>query len=484
MTKNKHLTMTEVARIAQSQRALALKQQDSALLAGLSLTNDDDSHLDLTARIRFLEACGGPPNFVLERIDEAGNVDRYGFERPFLIVGRSAACDVACRLRTVSFRHLYLQHLHGVVWWFDLDSRAGTLCDGQKRRAGCLLPGMTMTVGDYSLRLSEPRNAASEGGRPSTLSVGQQPNLPRVSLEFENGRIGSEKKQGWPIENSITLLGRRSCCDIRFADDSVSRVHASLILTPEGLWIVDLLGRGGTRINGVSSAYAYLHDGSQIEIGNYKVRVRYHEHQARPHPAEAVLDEDQPKNDRNPGRSRQPRGTVSEELLYDLVTNMAQMQKQMFDQSQLQIGLLIQMLGSMHQSQQDLLKVELNRVHEITKEMHELRLRLNVQDKQPDASPSPLPSPPHFAVTPSETSPQLEEEAEDLKEPDDALPAPTLFPRSEEDDEGSAPQDEPRPRTNSNEIENHAILFQRMQKLDRERNSRLQKIFRAFGGSG
>ena len=152
--------MTEVARIAQSQRALALKQQDSALLTGWSLTNDDDSHLDLTARIRFLEACGGPPDFVLERIDEAGNVDRYGFERPFLIVGRSAACDVACRLRTVSFRHLYLQHLHGVVWWFDLDSRAGTLCDGQKRRAGCLLPGMTMTVGDYSLRLSESPNTS------------------------------------------------------------------------------------------------------------------------------------------------------------------------------------------------------------------------------------------------------------------------------------------------------------------------------------
>ena len=168
--------------------------------------------------------------------------------------------------------------------------------------------------------------------------MGQQPNLPQVSLEFENGRIGSEKKQAWPIENSITLLGRRSCCDIRFADESVSRVHASLILTPRGCGSWICWAGAGRRINGVSSAYAYLHDGSQIEIGSYKIRVRYHEDQARPHPAEAVLDEE-PQNDRpHRRRSRQPRGTVSEDLLYNLVTNMAEMQKQMFDQSQLQIG--------------------------------------------------------------------------------------------------------------------------------------------------
>ncbi len=72
-----------------SSSALALKCQDSSILTGVLLPNDDDSHLDLTARIRFLEACGGSPPFVLERIDKSGNVDRYAFERPFLIVGRA-----------------------------------------------------------------------------------------------------------------------------------------------------------------------------------------------------------------------------------------------------------------------------------------------------------------------------------------------------------------------------------------------------------
>ncbi len=448
---NNYLSMTELAKMAQSQRALALKQQDSALLTGLSLAGDDDSHLDLTARIRFLEACGGPPPFVLERVDESGNIDRYGFERPFLIVGRSAACEIACRTRSVSFRHLYLQHLGGVVWWFDLDSRAGTLCDGQKRRAGCLVPGMTIEVGEYSLRLSPtPKPPAGETGlaapatRPSTLSASQLPGLPQVSLEFENGRVGSEKKQTWAIENSITLLGRRSCCDIRFADESVSRVHASLILTNEGLWAVDLLGRGGTKVNGVPSAYAYLHDGSQMEIGGYKIRVKYADRAAQPHPAEAVLDEE-PKQNRN--RTGSETRTVSEDLLYDLVTNLAQMQKQMFDQSQMQMGLLIQMLGSIHQSQQEMLKEELNRVHEISREMRELQRRLTAQEKpKTDARSAPAgPS----RIKAAESAVEIPEQGDEFQVPDemdDVLPAPSLFSQEDEADEAPPipPEDAPK----------------------------------------
>jgi pSer/pThr/pTyr-binding forkhead associated (FHA) protein len=495
MTK-KPLSMTEIARIAKNQRSLALKQQDSALVSGFSLMNDDDSHLDLTTLIRFVEACGGPPPYVLERIDEAGNVARYSFERPFLIAGRSAACDVACRLRSLSFRHVYFQYFQGTVWWFDLDSRSGVFQDGQKRRAGCLLPGMTIGAGDYSLRLVEPAKkltgpespSGTPHSGPNTLIVGQQPGLPQVSLEFENGKIGSEEKKLWPIENSITLLGRRSCCDLRFADESMSRVHASLVLTQEGLWIVDLLGRGGTKVNGVPSAYAYLQNGSLIEMGGYKMRVRYAGRDSQPHPEEAFLNEEARRPRRRSGsRKSQKRGSVSEDLLYELVTTMAEMQKQLFDQSQLQIGLLVQMLGSIHKSQQDMLRNEMNRVHEISREMHDLQLRL-MQQQSPPAGGFPKPTQPKSAeATPADAQSLPEEdldtEAEAQGGPEDSLPAPSLF--SQEDHEPLRPMATPDdlPRAKSNEVQDHAILFQRMQNLDRERNTRLQKIFRAFRGS-
>ncbi len=477
---NNRLAMTEIARISQNKRILALQQQDSALLTQLSLLSDDDSHLDLTTRIRFLEAVGGSPPYVLERVDESGNLDRYAFERPFLIAGRSAACDVTCQLRSLSYRHVYFQYFDGVVWWFDLDSRSGVLYQDQKRNAGCLLPGMSLQVGDYSLRLAEAQEKLPDASSktalaktgPTTLSVQQQPGLPQVELEFENGKIGKEK-QVWPIENSITLLGRRSCCDIRFADESVSRVHASLVLTKEGLWIVDLLGRGGTKVNGVLSAYAYLHDSSLIEMGGYKIRVHYKTRFSQPHPAEAVLDEDQRAPQR---RGKSSAGTVSEDLLYDLVTNMAEMQKQMFDQSQMQIGLLVQMLGSLQQSQQDLLRTEINRVHQISQEMHELQLRLAVEKSSPAEASSgkPLLSPPE-----SLAAPDSGEAGESDADREDVLPAPSLASFGDSEPQLAAAANSP-PRAKANEVQDHAVLFQRMQTLDRERNSRLQKIFRAF----
>ena len=50
------------------------------------------------------------------------------------------------------------------------------------------------------------------------------------------------------IATSLTLIGASRQCDVWLKDESVSRVHASLALTPHGLWIVDLLGRDGVRV--------------------------------------------------------------------------------------------------------------------------------------------------------------------------------------------------------------------------------------------
>jgi hypothetical protein len=161
---------------------------------------------------------------------------------------------------------------------------------------------------------------------------------------------------------------------------------------------------------------------------------------------------------------------------------MGEMQKQMFDQSQMQIGLLVQMLGSFHQSQQDMLRTELDRVHEISQEMHELQLRLSVQQSSPAAPSRDLP---RFTAPAADAPSNSREEAGESAEGDseDSLPAPSLF--SQEDGKPTPPLPaDSLPRAKSNEVQDHAILFQRMQNLDRERNSRLQKIFRAFRGSG
>lgn len=440
------VTMTEVVQITQ-QRALPLRQRDAALPKGVLNADEDGSHLDLTNRVRFLEATGGCPPYVLERVDAAGRVDRFLFERPFLIVGRSAACDVACQLPSLSYRHLYLQSLEGVVWCFDLDSGSGVWVEGKKRPVSCLVPGMAIRVGDYTLRLAEsdrgdlPKDSVAIA-KANTLRVGSPSQIPPIMLEFENGQVGREKQPSWPLENTITLLGRCSCCDIRLSDESVSRVHASLVLTGEGLWIVDLLGRGGTLVNGVPAAYAYLPNGSQVQVGAFKIRIRYGRGQS--HPAEAVLNEEEAalRADRSEACG------VSEEELYELLSQVAEMQQQMLDQSQMQLGLVLHMLGSIHQNPQELPRTELDRVEELWREMQDLQGRVALQ------ASAKLTAPPRGLVPP----PSGEATAAVAPDPDEI-------------------------DVSSEGLQEHARLFQRMHNLDRERNSRLQRIVRVFRGS-
>ncbi len=108
------------------------------------------------------------------------------------------------------------------------------------------------------------------------------------------------------------------------------------------------------------------------------------------------------------------------------MTNMAEMQKQMFDQSQMQITMLMQMMGSIQQSQQELLRNELNRVHEISKELHQLQRRLGVNSAAVEPPPKPLDSPRLPRV-----SDELEEEVDVAGDPEDSLPAPRLYERDE-----------------------------------------------------
>jgi anti-anti-sigma factor len=52
-------------------------------------------------------------------------------------------------------------------------------------------------------------------------------------------------------------------------------VHCSLVLTPKGLWVIDLLGRGGTKVNGQAVPFALLNHEDELKFGRYRIGVRY-----------------------------------------------------------------------------------------------------------------------------------------------------------------------------------------------------------------
>lgn len=83
------------------------------------------------------------------------------------------------------------------------------------------------------------------------------------------------------LESDKTTFGRGSEAEHRFADDGLSRLHASIYKDGDRVWIVDENSSNGTYVNGaaVRSTGTPLKEGDSIKIGhNTVLRVRI-EHQ-------------------------------------------------------------------------------------------------------------------------------------------------------------------------------------------------------------
>ena len=77
---------------------------------------------------------------------------------------------------------------------------------------------------------------------------------------------GPLKGQRWALSHTL-MVGRDPTCDINVQDRQVSRFHARITPTPEGVTIEDLGSKNGTNHNGVELATpVMLQDGDVLGI--------------------------------------------------------------------------------------------------------------------------------------------------------------------------------------------------------------------------
>jgi hypothetical protein len=77
---------------------------------------------------------------------------------------------------------------------------------------------------------------------------------------------GPLKGQRWSISRAL-VLGRENTCDVVIANRQVSRFHARLTPTPEGIILEDMGSKNGTHRNGDElSAPVVLQDGDVIAV--------------------------------------------------------------------------------------------------------------------------------------------------------------------------------------------------------------------------
>jgi pSer/pThr/pTyr-binding forkhead associated (FHA) protein len=203
----------------------------------------------------------------------------YVIDAPFALVGRAKACGLQLDHPAVSRRHTYLQVIHGRVYGVNVTNSGETQWSDGPRKADWIGPDEAIGIGPYKVRLADPGPPdGHDGGSPligfSPLDryTGQFGPVPKVEIEFLTGATNGTKSA---VTRLITLAGSSARCKFRFEDRSVSSVHFSFVLTPDGLWVVDLAGRNGVAINRRPVRLAKLRDRDKLLAGAFLMRLHY-----------------------------------------------------------------------------------------------------------------------------------------------------------------------------------------------------------------
>ena len=164
---------------------------------------------------------------------------------------------------------------------FDLQSRSKVRWEGEDapRAQGWLAESSAITVGPYRIRRSASGAVAGYAhdfdvfDSPLQSNAGDKDSLPRAALELPI-RMGDGPSL-WRFESRLALAGRSEICQFVLTDESVSKFHAALVRTPLGVWVIDLLAREGTYVNGERVSWAWLSDGDTLRIGSFTFILRY-----------------------------------------------------------------------------------------------------------------------------------------------------------------------------------------------------------------
>jgi pSer/pThr/pTyr-binding forkhead associated (FHA) protein len=488
--------------------------------------------VDRCSKELFLASCGlsGPLRLDLE--EPRGNDSRV-FEVPFVVAGGDPGTDLVVDDPTVSRRQVYLQAIAGRVFYVDLGSRIEGDREHERDRRGWVDHQRGICIGPVRIRAGVGEGPGELADPLASRFLDDSP-LPVVTLEFPQ----QPGRPSWNVGRVLTLLGRTPECRLRFLDHDVSNFHCSLLRTPSGAWVVDLLGRTGIRLNGEAIRWARLEDGDRLEVGRHPIRIRCEMpatntnqsgRATRPVTAVAVVI---PRPERpvslleiGNDRAQGPPALSSNELVQSIMANMAnqfgQMQQQMFDQFQQAMVIMTQTLGSVHRDQMAQVRDEVDQLRRLNQDL----LALQVQAGRGNPSLAALPSLDsassggiatgealsrieallQASLTASNSAPPSQGTIGVAEADPESKPRPSTPPgrerRHETMENGTSPREDPsssKPSSTPSQVSSvdqvvahphnlsdddiHSLLCRRMAKLQEERPGRWRRISRLWLG--
>ena len=218
----------------------------------------------------FLTACGADssPRLAIQ----GGDHVVYALPQAFVLIGRSESCDIRIDHPDVRPRHAYLQMVQGRLAYFDLGTRDG-LKYGQTERVktGCIDHDVGLGIGPFIIRRVDDLHLAQSEYVSERDGTQCDEEESKFFLEVVGNTVSPHL---WHLKHSVTLVGRSPLCQLRLPDVSVSWFHCSLVSTPQGIWVVDLMSRNGIEVNGRSCRCSRLAVGDELVLGRLRCIIQ------------------------------------------------------------------------------------------------------------------------------------------------------------------------------------------------------------------
>lgn len=201
----------------------------------------------------------------LKRRGDSSPAQRYRFPQGFAVVGSHAECQLRLDDPAVPSRSLYVQQLSDRVVVVPLANvkHAGS---AQSGRMIDWPAGRPIKLGPFLLTRPEIETAGDEHAAaenvPSPMFA-----EPAAAWEIANVKGDESACRVRHVRHPVTLIGRGSMCRFRMIHESIAEVHASLVVLPEGLQVIDLCGTEGIYVNGRRVLHTSLHDGDSLRVG-------------------------------------------------------------------------------------------------------------------------------------------------------------------------------------------------------------------------
>lgn len=224
-----------------------------------------------------------------------------------VVIGSATAARIRLPSEVVRPAHV---RFDGQRWMLLAESKLG----GMVRAAGDSGPlgkGITLELGNYRVRVSAAPAGAPASPPARTESLARElvrsllGDAGAPILEVESGSHAGARRPLPPPE-AVVVIGRGDEASWVILDEDLSRTHAEIQRGWDGVSVIDLDSKNGTRVDEVAVGRhpVTLHDGAMLTLG--RVVMRFHD------PAERHLRGDTPPAQRAaPPRTTAPSHAVA-----------------------------------------------------------------------------------------------------------------------------------------------------------------------------